>query len=336
MRRTVRVTLPLVAVLLAGCGAQETLGSGTVTVEAARSVTAIGEQPLQVLEGPAPTPVLPATAVSVGGEEAVVADATRILPLSGSLSEVVFSLGLGERVVGRDVSADFPEAAALPVVSRGHDVSAESVLSLRPTVVLADEDTGPPEALTQIRTAGVPVVVLPAATSLEDVGPRIRSVAGALGVPAEGERLAGRTTAAIETAGTARTQGRRPTVAFLYLRGAAGVYLLAGDGAGSDSLIEAAGGIDAGTELGLSAFTPITSEALIAAAPDVLLLMTDGLASVGGPSGLAAIPGVGQTPAGLDGVVVTVDDGLLLNFGPRTPTVLAALAEAFATVDTGS
>lgn len=320
----------LVVALLAGCGAE---AEGPGTVVQAQSVTTVSEQPLQLPTGPAPTPTLPAAVVSADGSDVVIADISRILPLSGSLSEVVFSLGLGDQVVGRDVSADFPEVEELPIVSRGHDVSAESVLSLRPTVVLADTNTGPPEAIDQIRTAGIPVVVLPVATALEHVAPRIHAVAGALGVPADGERLAEQTAAAIEAAGSARSSGEQPTVALLYLRGTAGVYLLGGAGAGSDSLIVAAGGIDAGTDLGLTTFTPITSEALIAAAPDVLLLMTEGLASVGGPSGLADIPGVAQTPAGRNGAIVAVDDGLLLNFGPRTPVVLAALATAFAAVD---
>ncbi|NEB67693.1 ABC transporter substrate-binding protein, partial [Streptomyces fulvissimus] len=85
---------------------------------------------------------------------------SRVVPLTGSLNEIVFTLGLGEQVVARDVTATFEQAAGLPVVTRAHDVSAESVLSLKPTVVLADTTTGPAEAIGQIRDAGVPLVVL--------------------------------------------------------------------------------------------------------------------------------------------------------------------------------
>lgn len=310
------------ALVLAGCGGP----SGTGASE--RAAIQIGAQPLHILPGPAPTPELPARVHSADGHTATVTDAGRILPLTGSLSEVVFSLGLGERVVGRDVAATFAQAAGLPLVTRGHDVSAESVLSLRPTVVLADADTGPPEAIAQLRAAGVPVVVLPVANSLADVQPRIHAVADALGVPAAGDRLAERTQQAITAATPDPAGAGRPRVAFLYLRGTAGVYLIGGKGSGADALIAAAGGVDAGSELGLRSFTPITSEALIGAAPDVLLLMTDGLASVGGMSGLERIPGIAQTPAGKHHRVVTVDDGELLNFGPRTAYVITALAAA--------
>ena len=93
-------------------------------------------------------------------------------------------------------------------------------------------------------------------------------------------------------------------------------------------MIEHAGGVDAGPALGLTdAFTPITSEAMVEAAPDVLLLTTTGLDSVGGPEGLLSIPGLAQTPAGEEGRVITGEDGLLFNFGSRTPEALMAIVE---------
>lgn len=121
---------------------------------------------------------------------------------------------------------------------------------------------------------------------------------------------------------------RKSRVAFLYLRGSAGVYLLGGPGSGADALITELGLEDAGTAIGLDrAFTPITSEALIEAQPDILLVMTGGLASVGGIDGLLKIPGISQTPAGKERRVLAYEDGLLLSFGPRTPQVLNAMAE---------
>lgn len=275
-----------------------------------------------------PTPQLPVTVAS-GDGEVTVDDVSRIVPLVGSLAEIVFSLGLGDAVVGRDVAATFDQAAELPVVTQGgHDVAVEGVLSLAPTVVLADTATGPPEAIEQIRAAGVPVVVIDEAWSLEDVAPRIRAVAAALGVPDAGEDLVARTEAEIAAARIDRPSDPPLRVGFLYLRGPAGVYLLGGRGSGADRLLEALGAVDAGVEAGLQrAFTPLTSEALIDAAPDVLLVMESGLASVGGVDGLVELPGVAQTPAGRARRVVAVDDGLLLSFGPRTGAVLHLLAE---------
>ena len=112
------------------------------------------------------------------------------------------------------------------------------------------------------------------------------------------------------------------------MRGQAGVYLLAGPRSGADSMIAAAGGIDAGTAMGLpSPFTPITSEALAEAAPDVILMMSTGLESVGGIDGLVKIPGIAQTPAGKNRRVVTMEDTLLYSFGPRTPDAISQLSK---------
>lgn len=139
-----------------------------------------------------PAPSLPATVLAADGKKVTVEKAGRLVPLSGSLSEIVFTLGLGDRVVARDITATFEQAEKLPVVTRGHDVSAESVLSLKPDLVLAETTTGPEEAMDQIRAAGIPVLVVAPAHGLDDVGPRIRAVADALGVPSAGKQLAER------------------------------------------------------------------------------------------------------------------------------------------------
>ncbi|MEV6674158.1 ABC transporter substrate-binding protein [Streptomyces sp. NPDC051162] len=276
----------------------------------------------------APHPQLPVTVRSVDGHDVTVRSADRIVPLTGALAETVFTLGLGDHVVARDVTATFDQAKKLPVVTRAHDVSAEGVLSLKPTLVLAETTTGPAEAVDQIRAAGIPLVVLDPAKKLDDVGPRIDKVAAALGVRPAGDELRHRTEQRVDAArkNIPHDGGKKPRVAFLYLRGSASVYLLGGPGSGADSLIEAAGGVDAGKESGLKRdFTPVTSEALAKAAPDVLLVMNKGLESVGGVDGLLKIPGVAQTPAGMDRRVASADDGTLLNFGPRTDTVLTSL-----------
>lgn len=275
-----------------------------------------------------PQPALPVTVDSVDGRKVAVTDVSRIIPLSGSISEVVFTLGLGGNVVGRDVAATFEPARSLPVVTSGHDVSAESTLSLRPTVILTEPGIGPAEAISQLRDSGVPVVVLPEAKRMPDVFTRIEAVAAALGVPAAGRELVERTRAEIEATKAKVPQGpRKPRVAFLYLRGQAAVYLLGGKGSGADSIIEAAGAADVGVELGLGGFTPLTAEALVKAQPEAFLVMSKGLDSVQGMDGLLKLPGVAQTPAAAARRVVAIEDGVLLNFGPRTALVVTALAE---------
>lgn len=309
------------ALVLTGCG-----GGTEAKAPAAAEAAADRIEPLAT----APEPELPVTVKSADGAEVTVVSTDRIVPLTGGLSEIVFTLGLGKQVVARDITATFEQAAELPVVTRAHDVSAESVLSLKPTVVLAETTTGPAEAIDQIRDAGIPLVVVAPARQLSDVGRRIGTVAAALGVPDSGTELKSRTRSridAVRESVPAPADGHdRPRVAFLYLRGSASVYLLGGRESGASSLLEAAGAVDAGKASGLKKdFTAITSEALAKAAPDAILVMSKGLESVGGVDGLVKIPGVAETPAGMDRRIVSVDDGVLLNYGPRTDRVLAEL-----------
>jgi iron complex transport system substrate-binding protein len=316
----VALALTLASTMLAACGGGSSSG-------------AITEAALLAPVNDSPSPTLPVTVDSADGQQVTVTNVDRIVPLSGSLAEIVFALGLGDQVAARDISTTFPEAEHLPLVTRAHDVSAEGVLSVGATVVLAQTDTGPPEALDQIRAAGVPVVVFELPASIDDIAAREHAVADALGVPADGDALAERTSAAITAAQTAvPDDAAPPKVAFLYMRGSAGVYLIGGKGSGADSMIAAAGAIDAGTAMGLDkSFTPITSEALAEAAPDIILMTTTGLESVGGIDGLVQIPGIAQTPAGINRRVVTEEDGVLYSFGPRTPVALADLITALHT-----
>ncbi|MZG05152.1 ABC transporter substrate-binding protein [Streptomyces sp. SID5614] len=313
------------ALVLTGCGG----GSGAAPKSASAKSSADADR-VEPLAG-APAPKLPVTVDSADGKKVTIDSTDRIVPLTGSLSEIVFTLGFGKQVVARDITATFEQAEKLPVVTRAHDVSAESVLSLKPTIVLADTTTGPSEAIDQIRDAGIPLLVVKPAKGLGDVGRRIDTVAEALGVPSAGTELKERTEkriADVQKSIPDHTDGKKPRVAFLYLRGSASVYLLGGAESGASSLLEAAGAVDAGKESGLDKdFTAITSEALAKAAPDAILLMTKGFESVGGMDGLVKIPGIAETPAGMDRRVVTVDDGVLLNYGPRTDQVLTEIVE---------
>ncbi|WP_017580900.1 heme/hemin ABC transporter substrate-binding protein [Nocardiopsis valliformis] len=336
------------ALLAAVCTLALTACTGAVAPvdePADEGIPGLSENRLQIL-AETETPELPVTVDSVildpyrtssdplEYEEVEVTDTSRILPLTGGLAEIVFTLGLGDSVVGRDVAATFDEAADLPVISEGHDVSAESVLALQPTVILADTQTGPPETIEQIQGSGIPVVIVEEAWSFDEMYPRFERVAEVLGVPESGTRLVERTREQMASVRETSVEASgSPLVAFLYLRGTAGVYLLGGRGSGADAMLAEIGARDAGVEMGLDvAFTPITTEALIEAQPDVLLVMTKGLESVGGIEGLVEIPGVAQTPAGRNGAVIDFEDGVLLNFGPRTPQVITAMAEELAAI----
>lgn len=252
-----------------------------------------------------------------------IATSERVVALANGSAEVIYALGLGQSLVGRDIASSFSGDQRVPIVTSAHSVSAEKVLAQRPTLVIADERTGPTAALTQIRQAGVKVALIPEAWTLEEVPRKIAAIATILGVPDRGRKLE-----LAQKFQQVPTRADSSRIAFLYVRGPSAIYLLGGRGSGADALISAIGATDVGASLGLSAFTPLTSESLARANPDVFLVMTKGLQSVGGIDGLRRLPGVAQTEAGIHGKVIAVDDSLLLSFGPRTGPLLKALQQA--------
>lgn len=282
--------------------------------------------------GPEPSPVLPVTVRSFDGAEVTVTNASRIIAADryGTLAQTVWALGLGPKLVGRSTGGLFPAIQQVPNVTGGSgSLNVESILALQPSVFLTDTVSAAPAVREQLRAAGVTVVYFDPQRTMDGVIPQIQGVAAALGVPDRGEQLAQRTRDQIAAATAAVPKQNPPlNMAFLYLRSTA-ITMIAGPGSGADALIESIGGRDAGTAAGVTEpFTAITSEAMISAAPDVLLVMTDGLSSVGGVAGLQKIPGIAQTPAGRAGRVVDMSDAVVLSFGPNTGRVISALSEA--------
>ena len=292
-----------------------------------------------VVENPEQT--LPATVTShdiAGDTQVTVTSTDRILGLdiSGSIAATIFGLGLGDNVVGRDVSTTFPEAADLPLItSGGHAVNSEAVLALRPTVLITDGTIGPTDVILQLREAGIAVVFVDTDPSMDGVSELARQVSAALGAAPTGELLAASLQQQIadkitEIAGIAPTDpADKLRILFLYLRGGAGIYYLFGEESGADELITALGGVDVAGEIGWTGMKPMTDEALVAGNPDLILVMTDGIESAGGVDGLLETkPAIALTLAGQHRRFVDMADGEILSFGPRTPEVLDALARA--------
>lgn len=283
-------------------------------------------------------PSLPATVTDSEGREVVIKDISRILPLdvSGTIAATVFSLGLGDNVVGRDTSTTFAGTEDLPIVTNsGHTITAEAILELEPTVLLTDTTIGPKEVRQQLRDAGIAVVVISSERRIDSNDDLVAEIAAALGVEKRGEALSARLSTEIDAATAEVAQiapseaSERVRLVFLYVRGNANIYYIFGADSGADSLIAALGATDVATEIGWVGMKPMTAEALVAAQPDALVMMTDGLASVGGIDGLLErIPALAQTPAGRNARVIDMADAEILSFGPRTAQIVRALAKA--------
>lgn len=251
----------------------------------------------------------------------------RVASVGGAVSEIVIALGAEDRLVAVDTTSVYPERLKLlPQMGYMRSLSAEGVLAMRPDLVLASSDAGPPTALAQLRATGVPVVTLSPEHSLAALRRNVQTVADALGIPEQGRALDARLDAEWRTAQrNLPPSAQRPRVLFV-LAHTGNVLLVSGEGTAADAMIRLAGGSNA--LAGVQGYKPLTPESAATAAPDVILVTREGLANVGGASRLTARPGLDLTPAGKANRVVAMDALYLLGFGPRLPEAVRDLATA--------
>jgi len=254
--------------------------------------------------------------------------ASRVVVLANGVAEIIQSLNGQSIMVGRDISSTEDSLTDIPIVTSGHQVLPEKVIALKPDLVLIDASTGPKAAIETIRKAGISVVETPESWSLTDLPGKVRAVGRAIGAHDQAELLIEKINQSLKVS----TVSNNPRAAFLYLRGTSAVYLIGGKGSGADSLLDSIGAIDVGAAQLERPFNTLTAESLAALNPDVILVMSKGLESVGGVEGLLNLPGVAQTNAGKNSAIIDVDDSLLLSFGPRTPSLVQVLADAFSKV----
>ncbi|WP_028453291.1 heme/hemin ABC transporter substrate-binding protein [Chitinilyticum aquatile] len=249
----------------------------------------------------------------------------RVVILGGSLTEIAFTLGAGDRVVGVDQSSIYPAAAkALPKVGYYRAFSLEGVLALKPDLILASDQAGPPAAIEQLRRLGKRVIVLPAAPTLAALEQRIYGIAGALQLRNDGRELVTRLQR--EVAAQQRLPASRLRTLLLISRSDRP------EGAGRDTAAHSTLQL-AGLQnvlAGQKGYKPLAQEGIAALRPELIVTSTMSLQAVGGIDKLLAMPGIAQTPAARQRRVVVLDDLLLLGFGPRLPEALQQLQQAAA------
>lgn len=311
-----RWLMPAVAIaLVAGTCAGDEIGTTSSDVSAPAT-----------LEIPSSNGTSDRVFVGADGVATTVEDTSRIVSLTGDISEIIFELGLGKQIVAVDITTTYPPYAERLKrdggnVGFGQALTAEAVLKHDPSLVLGDETIEPVETIEQLRAAGVPVVILKYQTTLTGVGTKIHEVARILGVGEAGQRLADRVTDEIATAqDRAEAESAEPRVAYLYTRGPSLIFLF-GRGIPTNAMIQGAGAIDGGAEIGEGAI-PLTPEALVAAAPDVIIVPESGIEALGGFDALLEIPGVSETPAGRSAAFLAYDEAYFFNLGPRAGAAL--------------
>lgn len=299
--------------LLCGMSANARALAGTLAASALCALLAV-------------TPAAAHHVTDASGRRVEVRDTAHIVSIGSAVTEILFALGVGERVVAVDQTSVYPEAARkLPNVGYMRALSPEGVLSKTPSVIIASEGAGPREAIEVLSHSSVPVVLIPDGHSPDAIVRKIEMVADAVGIPEKGQELANAVRSDFrQLAHEIATLKHHPRAVFV-LSTAGGAPIVGGAGTSADAMFHLAGLENA--VAGVKGYKPASEEVLLTAQPDVIVVMSGGGQPLP-PETIFAIPAFRNSPAAKHKRLITLPGSYLLGFGPRTPEAALDLALA--------
>lgn len=257
----------------------------------------------------------------------------RVVSIGGALTEILFMIEADNDLVGVDSTSIYPpRVIGYPNVGYARQLSAEGVLSLRPSHILATEEAGPPAVLKQIAAAGTRITLLPAKHQYVGLRQRVLGVGRVLERTETAQLVLEQLDSTWDQvqrqiATQTRALAERSVRVLFVLAHSPGQVLVAGASTAAHSMLRYAGATNAAR--GFKGYKPLTPEAMIAARPDCVLVTEQGLHAAGGLEAILKLPGLNQTPAGRAQAVIAMDALRLLGFGPRMPEAVLALHQAF-------
>lgn len=236
----------------------------------------------------------------------------RIVAMSPDVADVVVALGATNKLVGKDATNHNPALKAVPAVGMHRNITAESVLAVKPDLVLGSYMVQPASIYQRLNGLKVKAVNVAPKEEVNTFASSIKTIGSYVDKKAEGSQLAKRWNAGMSP--MAKT-GKR------YLLSYDG-RIVAGKGTVGDELIRRAGGINAANVSGLK---PMSREGWLAAKPDVIIIADHNQAVVGGVSKFSKRPEIAASAAGKKGGVHFWPADDFLRYGLHSPEVLKRL-----------
>jgi iron complex transport system substrate-binding protein len=241
----------------------------------------------------------------------------RIVCVSKQLTELMFALHQGNKIVGVDLSSTYPqEATKLTTVGYHRMLSAEGIISLEPTIVIHQGDIAPPNVMEQVGKVGIPIKVYPAAPSIDSTKILITQLGKEFGQDTGAKRLITKMETDLAKADSlVKAYPTKPKVMIIHFGRAGNQYFVMGTRGTANEMIKLAGGVNAADT---SSFRNLSPEAIMRAQPDVILATDFGFDRVGGMEKFMQLPGIGLTPAAKNKKIYRIEEHDLVYFGPRS------------------
>ena len=249
----------------------------------------------------------------------------KVVSIGGSITEIIYELEEAHRLVARDSTSTYPEAASvLPDVGYMRALSPEGILSMDPNLIIAEEGSGPQETIDLLTQASIPFIKISDGYTRQGIIQKILEVGDALGVKTKAEKVAAKINAELMDAERKSNQysGKRKKVLFI-LSTRGGKILASGTNTAADGIIKMAGAINAINSF--NGYKPLSDEAVTVAAPDVILMMDRRGDHGSGDEELFSMPSISTTPAAETKSLIRMNGLYLLGFGPRTASAINEL-----------
>lgn len=261
-----------------------------------------------------------------GGEQ-------RIVCIGQAYNEMIYALGAQKNLVGVDYSSTFPpEIKKLPTVGYHRALSAEGILSLKPTLIIHDNNIGPEHVVRQLQSLNIPMKTFEAKDNSPDGAKALLREMGAFFHKEQrAEELSAQIDRGMAAASEAAKQYKdTPRVAVIHFGRASNVYLIVGNGGGGDAstagkMVEMAGGKMAIEKRGMQQMT--SPEIIAQSNPQVILMTEYGFDRLGSAEQAKTLPGVAETEAAKNNRIYRVSEHDLMYFGPDTGENIQKLAK---------
>lgn len=252
----------------------------------------------------------------------------RIITAGGTITEIVYTLGFGDKIIATDRTSTYPKKMqALPSIGYRNQIKSEGILSLSPNMLLVEEEYLSEDVVSQLKLMDLKVHFFIKPTNPEETKVLVMKLARLFEVPDKGEQInedIRKDLNSLEAYLLEEDKEDSLTAAFVMARGPETLFV-AGENTFAEEIFNLAGIKMAAR--GFEEFIPLTPESLVSMSPDYLVLFDSGLESLGGLDGLAAVNGVKETKAYKEKQVLSFDGHYLSGMGPRVGQVALELAK---------
>ena len=243
---------------------------------------------------------------------------SKIVVAGGSITEIVYFLGMEDKLVGVDITSNFPkEAKKLKSIGYLRNLSIEGILSLSPGLVLAEEDIGPPIIVNQLRKTSIDLRIIKEKYDLNGIHNKILCVSKILDASLDDNENYVKFKNKLNRVKKLKKNNSKKILLILMMRGSSPV--VAGKNTSGQGFIDMTGHENSMSDL--NGWKPVSSEEIIKKNPDYIIITKRAFKNFSSLDQFLSIPGISSTIAAKKKNIIVKDGMSMLGFGPRTINV---------------